>query len=423
MHDSTGRAALGRRLSEVVRILWLKTELLHPVDKGGKIRTFHMLKELKKDAHVTYLTLDDSGAGDAERELAKEYCHEVITVAHHAAPKFSAGFYRELVENLVSPLPYGVAKYKNKAMQKAIASQLNALSKNDVLVADFLFPAVNLPRGDWGAPSLLFQHNVEAVILKRHAETQENLAKKTFLYSQYGKMWLTERQACRRFDHVVAVSKDDRDKMARDYGVTSVSEVSTGVDVDFFKPSGAEMVDPHSLCFTGSMDWLPNEDAIQWFTSEILPRIRARVPDVKLTVVGRNPYKSLLDLAKRDPSITVTGRVPDVRPYMERSAAYIVPIRIGGGTRLKIYEAMAMGRPLVSTTIGAEGLPLTPDEDILFADDPQAFADTVIRVLEDPALARRVGETGARTVRERFGWDKVGAQFLASCERAIREHR
>lgn len=406
-----------------MRILWLKTELLHPVDKGGKIRTFHMLKELKKDAHITYLTLDDSDAKDEELELAKEYCHEVITVPHHAAPKFSAGFYKELVENMVSPLPYPVAKYKNRAMRKQIANQLNALSKNDVLVADFLFPVVNLPRGDWGAPSLLFQHNVEAMILKRHAETQENLAKKTFLWSQYAKMWLTERQSCRRFDHVVAVSKDDREKMARDYGISSVSEVATGVDVDFFKPSGNEVVNPHSVAFTGSMDWLPNEDAIQWFTSEILPRIREKIPDFKLTVVGRNPYQSLLELAKREPSIEVTGRVPDVRPYIERAAAYIVPIRIGGGTRLKIYEAMAMGRPLISTTIGAEGLPLDPGKDLLFADDPQSFADAVVRVLKDPALGKQIGEAGAKTVRERFGWDRVSAQFLASCERAIREHR
>jgi glycosyltransferase involved in cell wall biosynthesis len=406
-----------------VRILWLKTELLHPVDKGGKIRTFHMLKELKKDAHVTYLTLDDSDASDAERELAKEYCHEVVTVAHRAAAKFSPGFYKELLENVVSPLPYSMAKYRNRAMARTIATQLNALGKDDVLVADFLFPCVNLPAGDWGVPSVLFQHNVEAVILRRHAETQANLAKKAFLYGQYAKMWLYERQTCRRFDEVVAVSKDDREKMVRDYGLSAVGEVATGVDVEFFRASGNQVVNPHEVAFTGSMDWLPNEDAIQWFTSEILPRIKQRLPDFKLTVVGRNPYPSLLELAKRESGIEVTGRVPDVRPYIERAAAYVVPIRIGGGTRLKIYEAMAMGRPLVSTTIGAEGLPIEDGKDLLLADDPQAFADTVVKVLTDAELARRVGETGARTVRERFGWGKVSAQFLASCEAAIRARR
>jgi glycosyltransferase involved in cell wall biosynthesis len=121
------------------------------------------------------------------------------------------------------------------------------------------------------------------------------------------------------------------------------------------------------------MDWLPNEDAIQFFTKEIFPRIRQQVPDATLTVVGRNPYPSLIELGKRDPSVIVTGRVEDVRPFMEEAGAYIVPIRIGGGTRLKIYEAMAMEKPIISTTIGAEGLPVRDGEDLLLADTPEAL--------------------------------------------------
>ena len=164
-----------------------------------------------------------------------------------------------------------------------------------------------------------------------------------------------ERRMCRRFDSVVAVSSEDREQMQNEYGVESVFDVPTGVDTNFFRPSGNEQAEAHNIVFTGSMDWLPNEDAISYFTEQVMPRIKQAIPDVTLTVVGRNPYQSLLELAKRDSSVVVTGRVDDVRPYMERAAAYVVPLRIGGGTRLKIYEAMAMEKAIVSTTIGAEG--------------------------------------------------------------------
>jgi len=397
--------------------LWLKTELLHPVDKGGKIRTFHMLKELKREHHVTYLTLDDgSGAPDAV-ERASEYCHELVRVEHRTRAKFSAGFYGELAANLVSPLPYFMKKYKSAGMRSEIA-RLVAGDRFDVLVCDFLQPSVNVPPR-LPVPTVLFQHNVEAMIWKRHYEVQTNSLKKTYLYGQWRKSHAYERAACRRFDHVVAVSQEDRETMERAYGLKSVSDVPTGVDTEFFRPRAGGEREPHNLVFTGSMDWLPNEDAIQFFTKEIMPRIKERVPDATLTVVGRNPYVSLVELGRRDPSIIVTGRVEDVRPYMERAAAYIVPIRIGGGTRLKIYEAMAMEKPIISTTIGAEGLPVTDGRELLLADTAETFAAAVVGVLKDEAKAGELGKRAASAVRERFSWDKVSKAFADACGLAI----
>jgi sugar transferase (PEP-CTERM/EpsH1 system associated) len=407
-------------LKKALRILWLKTELLHPVDKGGKIRTFHMLKELKREHHVTYLTLDDgSGAPDAI-ERAGEYCHELVRVEHRTRAKFSAGFYAELAANLVSPLPYFMKKYKSARMRSEI-KRLAASDKFDVLVCDFLQPSVNVPPR-LRIPAVLFQHNVEAMIWKRHYEVQANPLKKTYLYGQWRKSHAYERAACRRFDHVVAVSREDRETMERAYGLKSVSDVPTGVDTEFFRPRASVEREPHNLVFTGSMDWLPNEDAIQFFTREIMPRIRERVPDATLTVVGRKPYASLVELGRRDPSIIVTGRVEDVRPYMERAAAYIVPIRIGGGTRLKIYEAMAMEKPIISTTVGAEGLPVKHGRELLLADTAEAFADAVVGVLTDEAKARSLGERAAGVVREQFGWDKVSRAFAEACRAAIAAH-
>ncbi|HYP52493.1 MAG TPA: glycosyltransferase [Pyrinomonadaceae bacterium] len=399
-----------------MRILWLKTELLHPVDKGGKIRTYHMLKELKRRHHVTYLTLDDGSAGADAEARAEEYCHELVCVPHRTRAKFSAGFYAELAANLVSPLPYFMKKYESEPMRREVEARARA-EHFDVLVCDFLMPAVNVPART-ACASLLFQHNVEALIWKRHYEVQANPLKKAYLYGQWLKTRRYERAECRRFDWVVAVSREDAEAMRRDYGAEHVSDVPTGVDTDFFRPRGAETREPFNLVFTGSMDWLPNEDAIRFFTSEILPRVKQRVPGATLTVVGRNPSASLVELSKRDASVTVTGRVEDVRPFMERAAAYVVPIRVGGGTRLKIYEAMAMEMPVVSTTVGAEGLPVREGRELLIADSPEDFARAVARVLEDAELARSLGTRAAATVRERFSWAGVAESFAASCERA-----
>lgn len=400
-----------------MRILWLKTELLHPVDKGGKIRTYQMLRELKRGHHVTYLALDDGTAGSEARERAAEYCHELVTVPHRTRAKFSAGFYAELAANLASPLPYFMKKYESAGMRREIERRA-ARKDFDVLVCDFLMPSVNVPR-PLAPPSVLFQHNVEATIWRRHYEVQSNPVKKLYLRGQWRKTFAYERAACRRFDHVVAVSREDAEAMRRDYGVEDVSDVPTGVDTEFFRPGGAAAGrEPHALVFTGSMDWLPNEDAIRYFTKEIMPRVKESLPDARLTVVGRDPFPGLVELSRRDPSIVVTGRVEDVRPYIERASCYVVPIRVGGGTRLKIYEAMAMERAVVSTTVGAEGLPLEDGREILLADTPEEFARAVVRVLTDEPFARALGERAAATVRERFGWGRVAEAFVAACERA-----
>lgn len=398
-----------------LRILWLKTELLHPVDKGGKIRTYNMLKELKREHHITYLTLDDGSADGDAHHRAQEYCHELVCVPHHQREKFSKGFYLELLFNLASPLPYAIKKYESIPMRTEILTREDSI---DVVICDFLAPAINVPR-NLSCPTVLFQHNVEAMIWKRHFEVQNNRAKKTYLRDQWRKMVKFEKEMCRGFDAVIAVSAEDRDQIRDEYGVKAVFDVPTGVDTDFFAPSGRANVDPHNVVFTGSMDWLPNEDAIRYYTEQILPIVRRSIPDATLTVVGRNPYSSLLELSRRDPSIVVTGRVEDVRPYMERAAAYVVPLRIGGGTRLKIYEAMAMEKAIVSTTVGAEGLPVTDGRELRIADTPETFAASVVDLLTNAEAARKLGQEAARVVREKFGWNGVAKRFAEICLQSV----
>jgi glycosyltransferase involved in cell wall biosynthesis len=378
-----------------------------------------MLKELKKQHHITYLTLDDGSAEPGALEKASEYANEIIRIEHVSAAKFSAKFYSELLRNLLSPLPYALQKYLSSGMRRAIEKHV-AGSEVDIVVCDFLAPAVNVP--SLPVPTLLFQHNVEAMIWQRHFEVERNPLKKYFLKSQWRRMFEYEKQACHEFDRVVAVSVDDAETMSREYGAKNVTPVATGVDTEFFTRTTDAERDPFNIVFTGSMDWLPNEDAIQWFTTEILPQIRTRVPEVTLTVVGRNPYSSLTELSRRDPSIIVTGRVPDVRPYMDNASLYIVPIRIGGGTRLKIYEAMAMRLPIVSTTIGAEGLSVTDGVNILLRDDPNSFAAAVSDMLLNREAADAIAGRAEDEVRNNNGWANVSEDFAKNCELTIKQH-
>jgi len=400
-----------------VHILWIKTEFLHPVDKGGRIRTYQMLRALRRNHRVTYLTLDDGTAAPDAEERAHEYADVVIRIPFAAASKASSGFYIDLLRNVASPLPYAVAKYASRAMREQVTAACHERDI-DIVVCDFLFPSLNVPDG-LAVPTVLFQHNVEAKIWERHTEVAANPLKRAYMREQWRRMLRHERAECRRFDHVVAVSPQDASIFRQDFQLPSVSHVATGVDTEFFRPARREPRHARELVFTGSMDWMPNEDAINFFAARVLPLLRARVPDVSLTIVGRNPPASILRLADTDSAIEVTGGVPDVRPYIERAAVFIVPMRIGGGTRLKIFEAMAMERPVVSTTIGAEGLPVRPGVDVIIADEPQAFADGIADLLDSPKRADSIGQAAAAAVRSDFGWDAVAARFADICEGVI----
>ncbi|MBK8248053.1 MAG: glycosyltransferase [Gemmatimonadetes bacterium] len=399
-----------------MRILWLKTELLHPVDKGGKIRTYAMLRELRKQHHVTYLTLDDGTAAADARDKAMEYCQEVITVPFTQPRRGTLAFYADLLRNVFSPLPYAVSKYRSPTFRHAIAGTV-ARGRFDVVVCDFLTPSVNVPAG-LGVATVLFEHNVEAAIWERHAAVATHPIKKAYMREQWRRMLRWETRECQRFDHVVAVSDADRDTFRDRMGVSEVSSVPTGVDIDYFSPTGVAR-NPHEIVFTGSMDWLPNEDGLEWFCDEILPLVRAKVPVATVSVVGRNPSPRVKSLAARHTGVTVTGTVPDVRPYLERAGALVVPLRIGGGTRLKIYEGMSMGRPTVSTTIGAEGLPVHHGAEILIADSATDFAAAVAGVLADPSSADALGQRAAARVRRDFSWDGVARQFAQTCASVV----
>ena len=397
-----------------MRILWIKTELLHPVDKGGRIRTFHMLRSLTRHHHVTYLCLDDGLAAPDALARARDYAQEVVVVPFRPPAKGSAGFFLALLRNLFSPLPYAVARYESPALRHEI---LRLAGASDLIVCDFLAPSINVPAG-LPAPVVLFQHNVEAVIWQRHVSVPQPALRRAYFRAQWQRMRRYEAEQCRRFARVIAVSATDAERMQREYQVASVGCVPTGVDLEYFSASLRQR-QSRELVFVGSMDWMPNEDGIRWFATEVFGRLQAAVEDVRLTVVGRSPSRSLRELASRNAAIEVTGTVEDVRPYLARAGICIVPLRVGGGTRLKIYEAMAAGVPVVTTAIGAEGLPLRHGEHLLIANTAQEQMDAIRQLLSDPAQAARLAANALRHVQEHCSWDAATERFLAQCCRRL----
>jgi glycosyltransferase involved in cell wall biosynthesis len=403
-------------MSRSLRILWLKTGPLHPLDTGGKLRTYHMLRELSRAHHVTYLSLLPPDAPPEATEKAGEYSRKQIWIPWRETPKRSPAFFAELAANLVfSRLPYVITKYRSEAMAKAIRDEDDG--RHDLIVCDFLTPAVNLFAGQRTprTPTLLFQHNVESLIWQRMHENARGPAKR-YLYGQWRRMQRFEREACGKCKGVVAVSDADGELLREKLGLRNVlGSVPTGVDIDYFQ-SATGSRKPASLVFLGSMDWMPNIDGALWFAEKIWPEIKEKVPGATWTIVGRKPTAAIQALATADPAIRVTGTVEDVRPYLAEAELMIVPLRVGGGTRIKIYEGMAAGVPVISTTIGAEGLCIRHGENIVLADDPEAFARMTIDLLAQKKRREALGQAGQALVRDHFSWRSVAGVFAGYCE-------
>ena len=401
-----------------MRILWLNAGLLLPLDKGGKLRTWHVMRHLAVRHEITYLSFSDPGQNTADREGMRAVCAHLQTIPRRDPAKGTASFYFDAARYLADRVPYAVAKYRSRAFAAALRQLLDT-RPFDAIVCDFLPPVVNLP-DRLPCPSVLFTHNVEAEIWRRHAENAGNPAGRFLMTRQWKRMLRFEGEALTRFDLALAVSDPDRRTFQRLYpGAlrTPAHVVQTGVDTTYFAPSDEPPRRAH-LVFTGSMDWLPNEDGMLYFVRDILPRIRQAEPDTTLSIVGRTPTPAVRRLGEQ-PGIEVTGRVDDVRPHVATGAVYVVPLRIGGGTRLKIFEAMAMGKAVVSTTIGAEGLPVAPGQNIVIADEPTGFAQSVVHMIRDVDARRRMELAARRVVVERYDWSVVAQDFEEALELAV----
>ncbi|MCK7583195.1 MAG: glycosyltransferase [Chromatiales bacterium] len=278
---------------------------------------------------------------------------------------------------------------------------------------DFTHMSILAPN-DVPCPKLLFTHNVEAEIFARHARLARNPVKRYVWNTQHCRMEAFEARELPRYDTVVAVSERDAQAFARIPGIRRVSVIPTGVDLDFF--AYHPPTDDERIVFTGVMDWQANIDGVGFFMDEVWPLVAKRRPRVRMIVVGRNPDPELVERAgKRNLPWIFTGFVDDIRPYVQGAGVYVIPLRVGGGTRIKAYEAMAMGLPVVSTELGVEGLPIIPEDHYLRADSPREMADAIDRLLSDSACRFRLSQTARRHVEACCSSRAVAKRFEDIC--------
>ena len=397
-----------------MKILWVKANKLLPVDTGGKIRSLNLLRRLARRHEVTILSYYTGRPDpDYEKELATLFPGS-LGLCNGIADTSGVGRATQYLWRLPSPVPFAASSFGGRRV-KHLVSRWIAERRFDVAVCDFLVPAHNFPDA-LDTPSVIFEHNVETTLWRRRAAAERNPVKRLVYAIEARKMERFERNAVRRFHHVIAVSDHDRSELSTFTEPERITVVPTGVDVQQFGTIRSIEAKSPLVVFLGSMDWEPNIGGVEWFCREVWDRVLASVPEARMRIVGRMPHERVLQLASA--TIEVTGAVPSVLDHLSEAAVFVVPLLVGGGTRLKIFEGMAAGRAVVSTSIGAEGLDVRDEENILIANDSASFAGAVIRLLSDEGLRRRLGDAAA-ALAARHDWSGIALQFEDVLENVV----
>jgi len=388
-----------------MRVLFIAPRLPWPADTGGKIRTLNILKQLTTFAEVDLVCFSFEPDDERHRRQLRQAMHLDVHLVPHRDPSLS-----RRIRQLLEPRPLSVAKYEANAMAAKIKSLLlgrvyDAAHIDHIHMAQYHPNVADLP-------CYIDDHNVEFKILERCANVEKNTIKKEIYRRQAAKMKVFETQALKDCSACGAVSEEDA-RILKDLASVAVHVVPNGVDTEYFKPQDAVTAkkEETALVYTGSMDWLPNEDAVLFMVKDILPLLWAKNPDIIFYIVGKNPSPQVRALTDQEKRIVVTGSVDDVRPYIASVQVFVCPLRIGGGTRLKILEAMSMEKAVVATRVGAEGIDYQDRIDIAVEDEPQAFADRVLALLDDPMTRRKMGENGRRLVVKKYDWHIVGKKL------------
>jgi glycosyltransferase involved in cell wall biosynthesis len=400
------------------RMLFVSTRYLFPAESGGKIRPSNILRGLKGGAFEVVLAspVPRTRIHTAHEEMAS-LCDRFVSWRERTRGRW---FALARMRHLLSALPISVATDISSHGAGVVAAEIE--NGVDLVVVDFPHAAVLAPP-PYACPSVLFTHNVEGEIYDRHARVATNPLMRRVMRDQAAKMARFERSLLPRFTGVIAVAERDRDFFATHYGAPGASVIPTGVDLDYFTwtptPAVAE-ADGGTIVFTGAMDWLANIDGVEFFMDEAWPLITQARPRARCVIVGRSPPPALVERARaRGIAWTFTGYVDDVRPYVRDANVFVIPLRVGGGTRIKVYEAMALGCPVVSTPLGVEGLPVVAGRDVMVESRAEAMARSVLALLADDPLRDRVSRDARRFVEEGMSSRVAAGVFEGICLRAL----
>jgi glycosyltransferase involved in cell wall biosynthesis len=423
-----------------MRVLFLTQVLPYPLDAGPKVRAYYTLRHLAQRHAVSLLSFArPSDSPDAVEHL-RTICEAVETI------QIQRGRMRDvwhLARSLVRDTPFLIERDRNADMLRSIRARFGAAQVTearsggsgeapgfDVIHADQLWMAPYAllgasAAGPYRRPAIVLdQHNAVFQVPDRLARHEANPLKRSLLAREARKMARFETRICRGFDHVVWVTEEDPSALAAvSGGRTDVIDgrstvIPICVDTDQ-PPVVARGTAARRVTFLGGLHWPPNAEGASWFVRDIWPRVRAQAPEAVLTIIGKDPPRPLARLGRASAGVEITGFVPDPSSFLSETAAFIVPLQAGGGMRVKILDAWSRGLPVISTRLGAEGLLARDGENLLLADDPEAFARAVVRVLREPTLAARLADGGRRTVEDHYDWRRVYPAWDAVYERAL----
>lgn len=392
-----------------LNVLFVTPYLPSPPRFGGQRRLHGLMSGIAASHNVSTLSLVDADEDNTEALRAtRAYCRKVATVPSRRRSSGTALKRLLQVQSLLSPRSYEWLAHREGAFAHTLDRML-AEDRYDVVHFEFPYMAAyrtRKARERAGGPVfLLDEHNIEYDIIRQTAKAGGGMFRRAYSAINWRKLRMEEMSSWTGLDGCTLTSTRDQERLLADAPKTRTAVVPNGVDLDTFRAgAGATCapVEPKTILFFGAIDYYPNTDGLNWFLDEIMPRMRAQIPGVRLRVVGKNPPPEIL--ARRAPDVEITGEVPDVRPHIERAAALVVPLRMGGGTRLKVLEAMAMGKAIVSTTLGVEGLDVTDGKDVLIADEPEGFVRQTQRLLDNPELTARLGAEARKLVEASYGW-------------------
>ena len=387
-----------------MKLLFLTGTLPYPPTDGWKIRVFALLRGLAQHHDVSVVSfmrpIDDALAAQRLREHG---------IALHVIPRDPRYAPAKLLQGLISQTAFPILNYSDERMAQLVRHVLRS-DTFDLVQIESIHMAqycVGLPQ-----PTILDLHNIESLLMRRYARQETNPLKRAYAEITWRKLATYERDTCRLFSHCLTCSDDERVLLQTRCGVDRVSVIPNGVDIDAYAAhdvglsNGAAAPPSDRIVFVGRMDYHANVEGVRWFCRHVWPRIRADRPGALFQIVGGYPVPEISRLAHAD-EIEVTGFVTDVRPYVKHASVVVVPLRVGGGTRLKILEALAMSKPLVSTTVGAEGIEAVPDRDLVIADRPEEFADEVVSLLSQTERRQALGAAGYRLVHNQYNWERI----------------
>ncbi len=404
-----------------MKVLFLSQIVPYPPHGGVLQRGFNLIRELGRRAEVHLLAFVHPDILKTEAQLAEsrsalaEFCKSVEyfplwpkqSKAHLLA---GAGL------SLCSSEPFSVLAHRSARFQRRV-TEILATGTFDILHVDTIALCQFIPPG-CRTPTVLTHHNLESMLMARRAQVETRGLMRFYLRRESAKLEACERRLSPACDLNVMMSNPDAGGLTKIAPSARTAVVANGVDTAYFTP-GDQNADAPSLVYTGGMNMFANSDAVLYFVNQIWPAIRQQHPTVKFVAVGQDPPKELLALAAADPRVTVTGYVDDIRPYVRKAAVYVVPLRVGGGTRLKVLDAMAMGKAMVSTSIGCEGIEVVANRHLMIADDPATFAATTLALLADGNRRAALSQAARARVEELYAWPVIGQQLLDAYQTAI----